>query len=440
MKRRVIIVGAAGRDFHNFNMFFRNNKNYEVVCFTATQIPGIEGRKYPAKLAGKLYPKGIPIYSEERLEELIKKHSVDEVVFAYSDVSHEHVMHVVARAQSAGATFVLQGPKDTMLKSKKPVIAVCAVRTGAGKSPLTRKIAEVLRKKGKRFVVVRHPMPYGQLEKQEVERFERLDDLKKYKCTIEEMEEYEHHIRNGTVVYAGVDYEKILRKAEEEAEIVLWDGGNNDIPFYKPDLLFVVADSLRAGHELAYHPGETNFRMADVIVVNKYSENKEGGEAIIENAKRINPKARIIKSDMVLTVEGDIHGKTVLVVEDGPTVTHGGMAYGAGYVAAKNAGAEIIDPRKFAAGSIKETFEKYPHLKEVLPAMGYGKKQMKELEETINKSNAEVIVIGTPIDLSRHLRVNKPCVRIAYSIKEIEGSIQKEVEGFLKKATKRINF
>ncbi|MGB9719795.1 MAG: cyclic 2,3-diphosphoglycerate synthase [Candidatus Anstonellales archaeon] len=432
MKRKVIIIGAAGRDFHNFNVFFRNNKNYDVVCFTAAQIPGIEGRKYPAKLAGELYPNGIPIYAESELEDLIKKHNVDEVVFAYSDVSHEHVMHIASRALSAGATFVLQGPNHTMLKSKIPVIAVCAVRTGAGKSPLTRKIASILRRKGKKFVVVRHPMPYGQLEKQEVERFEKLEDLEKYKCTIEEMEEYEHHIKNRTVVYAGVDYEKILKEAEKEAEIILWDGGNNDIPFYKPDLLFVVADSLRADHELAYHPGETNFRMADVIVVNKYSGNEEGGNRIVENAKKINPRAEIVKSDMELTVEGDIQGKKVLVVEDGPTVTHGGMAYGAGYVASKNAGAKIIDPRKFAVGSIKETFEKYPHLREVLPAMGYGEKQMKELEETINKSNAEVVVIGTPIDLGKHLKVNKKCARVAYSIKEIEGSVENKIDAFLK--------
>jgi len=440
MRRRVIILGAAGRDFHNFNVFFRNNKGYEVVCFTATQIPGIEGRKYPAKLAGELYPNGIPIYPESELETLIKKYDVHDVVFAYSDVSHEHVMHLAARAQAAGATFILQGPKDSMLKSKRPVIAVCAVRTGAGKSPLTRKIAEILRKNGKKFVVVRHPMPYGQLEKQEVERFEKLEDLKRYNCTIEEMEEYEHHIKNGTVVYAGIDYEKIIKEAEKEAEVILWDGGNNDIPFYKPDLLFVVADALRAGHELSYYPGETNFRMADVIVVSKYSANKKGGERIIKNAKMINPRAKVIKSDLEIAVEGDVEGKKVLVVEDGPTVTHGGMAYGAGYVAAKNAHAKIIDPRKFAVGSIKETFEKYPHLKEVLPAMGYGEKQMKELEETINKSNAEVVVIGTPIDLSRHLKVNKKCARVSYSIKEIEGSIEEEVEGFLKKAIERINF
>lgn len=436
MKRKVIILGAAGRDFHNFNVFFKKNKNYEVVCFTAAQIPGIEGRRYPAKLAGRLYPKGIPIYPESELESLIKKHNVDEVVFAYSDVSHEHVMHLASRALSAGAAFVLQGPNDTMVKSKKPVIAVCAVRTGSGKSPLTRKIADILRKKGKKFVVIRHPMPYGQLEKQEVERFERPEDLEKYKCTIEEMEEYEHHIKNKTVVYAGIDYEKILREAEKEAEIIIWDGGNNDISFYKPDLLFVVADSLRAGHELAYHPGETNFRMADVIVVNKYPGNKKGGDRIIKNAKGINPKAIIIRSSMELSVDGSIRGKKVLVVEDGPTVTHGGMAYGAGYVASKNAGAKIADPRKFAVGSIKETFRKYPHLKEVLPAMGYGERQMKELEETINKSDAEVVVIGTPIDLSRHLKINKPAVRVTYDLFEIEGSVEKEVEKFLQKQSK----
>jgi len=425
-RRKVLILGAAGRDFHNFNVFFRRNRAYEVVGFTATQIPKIAGRKYPPELAGKLYPEGIPIYEEKDLELLIKQHEVDEVYFSYSDVSNSHVMHLAARAQSAGASFALLGPKDTMLTSTKKVIAVCAVRTGSGKSPLTRKITNILRGKGKRFVVVRHPMPYGDLSKQKTQRFADLSDLDKHGCTIEEREEYEHHIKNGVVVYAGVDYEKILRKAEKEADVIIWDGGNNDIPFYKPDLLFVVADSLRAGHELEYYPGETNFRSADVIVINKVSENRSGAETIRKNAAECNPDAKIIETDLELAADENItiQGKKVLVIEDGPTVTHGGMQIGAGYNYAKKHGAVIMNPRPHAVGSIAETFANYPHLKEVLPAMGYYGEQLKDLEESINKSGAEIVVAGTPIDLKRVVSVNIPILHVTYNIKEISGSIE----------------
>ncbi len=425
MKRKVLIVGAAGRDFHNFNTYFRDNEKYEVVGFTATQIPDITDRKYPTELAGKLYPDGIPIYEEKDLEKLIKEHNIDEVYFSYSDVSDEHVMHLAARAQSAGASYVLLGPNDTMLKSSKKVISVCAVRTGCGKSPLTKRLTKILKERGKKFVVIRHPMPYGDLAKQAVQRFETLEDLDKHECTIEEREEYEPHIRNGVVVYAGVDYEKILREAEKEADIIFWDGGNNDFSFYKPDLLFVVADALRPGHELKYYPGETNFRMADIIVINKVSENPEGAEIVRKNAEKINPDAKILETDLELVAdeEIDIRGKKVLVVEDGPTVTHGGMAFGAGYNYAKKNGAEIINPKEHAVGSLKKTFEKFPHLKEVLPAMGYYGQQLKDLEESINNSGAEVIVSGTPINLKRVIKVEIPVLHITYNIKEVKGKI-----------------
>jgi len=432
MRRRVLILGAAGRDFHNFNTYFRDNEEYEVVGFTATQIPDIAGRKYPAELAGKLYPDGIPIFDEKDLEKLVKGHNIDEVYFSYSDVSHAEVMHIASRAQGAGASYVLLGPNDTMLKSSKKVVSICAVRTGCGKSPLTKRITKILNEKGKKFVVIRHPMPYGDLAKQAVQRFETLDDLDKHKCTIEEREEYEPHINNGVIVYAGVDYEAILREAEKEADIILWDGGNNDFSFYKPDLLFVVADALRPGHELEYYPGETNFRMADVLVVNKASENPEGADKIKINAAKYLPDAKIIETDLELVAdeEVDIKGKKVLVVEDGPTVTHGGMAFGAGYNYAKRAGGEIIDPIPNAAGSLKQTFEKFTHLKDVLPAMGYFGQQLKDLEESINKSGAEIVVAGTPIDLKRVIKPDIPVLHITYNIKNGE-QIEKELEKVL---------
>lgn len=432
MPRNVLLLGAAGRDFHNFNMFFRNNKNFNVVCFTATQIPKISRRRYPKELAGKLYPKGIPIYEEKDLEKLIKKYDVSDVVFSYSDVSHEHVMHLASRALATGASFTLPGPKDTMLKSKKKIIAVCAVRTGAGKSPLSRRISTVLKKNGVKFVVVRHPMPYGDLRMQEVQRFASLEDLDKHDCTLEEREDYEPHIKNGAIVYAGIDYEKILKKAEKEADLIIWDGGNNDLPFFKPDLHFVVADALRPGHELQYHPGEANFRMADVIVVNKAGASPAGAKLVEAHAKEVNPDARLIVTKMQLSEEDGIKlkGKKAIVIEDGPTVTHGGMDYGAGYEFARSKGAKIIDPRKFAVGTIKEAFEKYPHLKKVLPAIGYFPKQIKDLQESINSSNADVVVSGTPTDIRRVLKVKIPMLHVRYDVDGVE--IDKLVERFLK--------
>jgi len=430
-KRKVIIMGAAGRDFHNFNTFFRDNEKYEVVAFTATQIPDIDGRKYPAVLAGKLYPDGIPILKEEDLPELIKKYDVDDVVFAYSDVAHVDVMHKASIALANGADFVLMGNKETMLKSTKPVIAVCAVRTGCGKSQTTRAVINILKSKGRKVVAIRHPMPYGDLAKQAVQRFADYSDLDKHDCTIEEREEYEPHIDKGIVVYAGVDYEAILRQAEQEADIILWDGGNNDTSFYRPDLYIVVVDPLRAGHEMLYHPGEVNFRMADVIVINKMdSATEEELKVIRENIAKVNPDAKIIEANSPPVAENPdaIKGKKVLVIEDGPTVTHGGMKYGAGYVAAKAAGAaEIIDPRPFAVGSIVDTFKKYSHLEEVLPAMGYGEKQVKELEETINNSDCDIVVSGTPIDITRVVNVNKPIVRVRYDLQVIGDTTLEEV-------------
>jgi len=421
--KKVIIMGAAGRDFHNFNVFFRDNRDYKVVAFTATQIPDIEGRKYPAALAGKLYPKGIPIYSEADLTELIKAFRVDEVHFAYSDVSHEYVMNKASQVLAAGANFVLLGPDDTMIKSRKPVVSVCAVRTGSGKSQTTRKVALTLKAKGRRVVVIRHPMPYGDLVKQAVQRFATYEDLDRHECTIEEREEYEPHIDNGIVVYAGVDYGAILKQAEKEADVILWDGGNNDFSFYRSDLEIVVVDPHRAGHELSYHPGETNFRRADVYVVNKVdTADPEKVQQVLNNIKKINPSAKVIKANSPIFIEDDsqITGKKVLVIEDGPTLTHGGMRYGAGIVAAqKYQAAEIIDPRPFAVGSIKKTFEKYNHLDKVLPAMGYGDKQMKELAATIDRISCDLVVSATPIDLNRVIKVNKPLLRVRYELEEI---------------------
>ncbi|MDD3889338.1 MAG: cyclic 2,3-diphosphoglycerate synthase [Syntrophomonadaceae bacterium] len=421
--KRVIIMGAAGRDFHNFNTYFRDNPAYQVVAFTATQIPDIEGRLYPPGLAGKGYPEGIPIYAEEELPGLIKKHNVDEVVFAYSDVSHEYVMHKASLVMACGADFKLMGPETTMIKSNRKVVAVTSVRTGAGKSQTTRYVAKILTEAGKKVAVIRHPMPYGDLEEQVAMRFASYEDLDKFNCTIEEREEFEPHIDNGMVVYAGVDYEVILRQAEEEADVILWDGGNNDIPFYVSDIHIVIVDPHRAGHETSYHPGETNLRMADIAIINKIdSADSADVEAVKATIMENNPEARIIMANSPITTEQDetVKGKKVLVVEDGPTLTHGGMAFGAGVIAAEKLGAsELIDPRPYAVGSIKNTFAKYNHLSKLLPAMGYGKAQIEELEQTINNSPAEVVVIGTPIDLRRVMSINKPAVRVGYELEEI---------------------
>ncbi len=423
MTQRVVILGAAGRDFHNFNTYFRDNPDFEVVAFTATQIPDIDGRRYPPELAGSSYPEGIPIEEEDGLERLIRDQKVDIAVFSYSDVSHEQVMHVGSRAMAAGADFMLLGPRHTMLDSKVPVVAVCAARTGAGKSQTSRRVAEILRGMGKRVVAVRHPMPYGDLTKQAVQRFANFEDLDKHEVTIEEREEYEPHLRAGSVVYAGVDYERILRQAEQEADVVIWDGGNNDMPFYTPDLLIVVVDPHRPDHAARYHPGEVNVRMADVVVINKIGT---AGLDDIMTARRIttelNPDATIIEAASPIFVEdGDyIRGKRVLVIEDGPTVTHGEMPYGAGWVAARRYGAaEIVDPRPFAVGSIRDTFEKYPTTGAVLPAMGYGEKQTAELAETINKAPVDLVVVATPIDLRSLIEIDKPALRVRYELQEI---------------------
>lgn len=423
MRKKVIIMGAAGRDFCLFNYNFRDNEDYEVVAFTAAQIPDIVDRKYPPSLAGKLYPEGIPIHPEEDLRKLMREHDVDEVVFAYSDVPHEVVMHKASIATAHGADFVLMGTKKSMIESKVPIISVCAVRTGAGKSQTTRKITQILLDKGRKVVVIRHPMPYGDLEKQAVQRFETYEDLDRYETTIEEREEYEPHIDRGIVVFAGVDYERILREAEKEAEIIVWDGGNNDTPFYKPKLQIVLTDPHRAGDEVGYHPGEANVLMADVIIVNKVETAKpDDVERVKENVRRLNPDAVLIEAASPITVRDTepIHKKRVLVIEDGPTVTHGDMEYGAGTIAAKRFGAsELVDPRPHAVGSIKETLKKYPHLGNLLPAMGYTDQQIKELEETINAVDCDVVVSGTPIDLRRILSVDKPVVRVRYELLEI---------------------
>lgn len=421
--KKVIIMGAAGRDFHNFNVHFRDNEEYRVVAFTATQIPDIAGRRYPSVLAGKLYPDGIPIYAEQDLSRLIKEFDVFEVFFSYSDVPHEYVMNKASEVQAAGASFSLLGPKETMIKSKCPVISVCAVRTGCGKSQTSRKVAVLLKDKGRRVVAIRHPMPYGDLAEQRVQRYGTYDDMVKYKCTIEEMEEYEPHIKAGIVVYAGVDYGAILEEAEKEADVILWDGGNNDIPFYKSDLEIVVVDPHRAGHELKYYPGETNFRRADVIVINKMdTADKENVEILLDNIKTYNPDATVIRANSTIHVEGSekIAGKSVLVIEDGPTLTHGEMAFGAGIVAAKKFGAaKIIDPRPFAVGSIKATFQKFTHLDSVLPAMGYGKEQIAELSQTIENADCDFVIGATPIDLGRVVKTNKRILRVTYDLEEI---------------------
>jgi predicted GTPase len=423
-RRRVLIAGAAGRDFHNFNLVYRGRHEYEVVAFTATQIPNIEGRVYPAELAGDLYPEGIPIRPEAELGDLVRQHAVDDVVFSYSDVTHEHVMHVASRALAAGASFRLLSPHETTLTSSKPVVAVCAVRTGSGKSQTTRHIASLLRKDGKRVAVLRHPMPYGDLTKQVVQRFADYADLDAADATIEEREEYEPHLAEGNIVFAGIDYAAILDLAEQEADVILWDGGNNDTPFVKPNVHVVVVDPHRPGHELRYHPGETNLRMAHVCVVNKVDTAPAAGvDAVIDSIREHNPDARVVRAASPFHVEENglrIEGKRVLAIEDGPTLTHGEMGYGAAALAAKLHGAaELVDPRPFAVGSIAKTLEEWPHIHDLLPAMGYGRKQIEELRETIARSDADLVLIGTPIDLRRIVDFDKPALRVTYRLQEL---------------------
>jgi predicted GTPase len=424
IRTRVLIAGAAGRDFHNFNLVFRDHDGYEVVAFTATQIPNIDGRVYPAELAGSLYPNGIPILPESALEQLVREHEIDEVVFAYSDVTHEHVMHLGSRALAAGASYRLIAPRLTMLPSTKPVVAICAVRTGSGKSQTTRHVAALLREAGKRVAVLRHPMPYGDLTAQVAQRFARYEDLEAADATIEEREEYEPHLAEGNLVFAGIDYERILRLAEAEADVILWDGGNNDTPFVKPDVHIVVVDPHRPGHELRYHPGETNLRMADVCVVNKIDSASQAGiDAVLESIHANTTNATIVLAASPFHVEGDaelLRGKRVLAVEDGPTLTHGEMSYGAAVLAAKqNGAAELVDPRPFAVGSIARTFEDYPDIGALLPAMGYGRQQMEDLRETIARSEADLVLIGTPIDLRRLIALEQPALRVTYKLQEM---------------------
>ncbi|MEN3189531.1 MAG: cyclic 2,3-diphosphoglycerate synthase [Atribacterota bacterium] len=422
-KIKVLIMGAAGRDFHNFNVYFRNNSGYEVVAFTATQIPDIAGRKYPAELSGSLYPEGIPIYPEEELPALIREKQIDQVILAYSDLSHQYVMDKASIVLASGADFRLMGPKSTMLKSNLPVVSICAVRTGCGKSQTTRKVTDILKKKGYKIAVIRHPMPYGDLKEQICQRYENYSDLDRYNCTIEEREEYEPHLDRGNILYAGVDYQEILTRAEKDADIIIWDGGNNDIPFYKPDLHIVVTDPHRAGHEMTYYPGEANLRMADVVVMNKIDTAVPDKINLLrENIYQLAPNAILVEAASPLTVDYPelIRGKRVLVVEDGPTLTHGEMKYGAGIVAAQKFGAkEIIDPRPYAVGSIKDTYIKYPGIGTLLPAMGYGKKQIQELEDTINSTDCDIVIVGTPIDLTRIIKINKKSVRVRYELQEI---------------------
>ena len=420
---KVVIMGAAGRDFHNFNVYFRNNPRYNVIGFTATQIPDIDGRRYPAELAGEAYPEGIPIYSEDELIGLIKKNRVDLVAFSYSDIPHVQVMHKASRVIAAGADFMMIGASYTMIRSEKPVVSVCAVRTGCGKSQTTRKVNSILKEAGKRVVAVRHPMPYGDLTKQICQRFADFSDLDKHNCTIEEREEYEPHISQGHVVYAGVDYGVILAEAEKEADVIVWDGGNNDTPFYQPDVHIVVFDPHRAGHEILYHPGEANMYLADVAVINKVdSADPEKIQEVEENIRRCNPEAEIIRAESELIVDDPeaIRGKKVLVIEDGPTLTHGEMEYGAGIIAAKrNGAAEIVDPRPWITGSIAETYVKYPHIGTLLPAMGYGRAQVADLQETINAVECDVVLSATPIDLSKIIQIEKPLVRVRYEYKDV---------------------
>ena len=421
-RRRVIIVGAAGRDFHNFNTHYRDDDRFEVVAFTATQIPGIEGRVYPAELAGTLYPDGIPIEKEEDLERLISEGDVEEVAFSYSDVSHELVMHIGSRVLAAGADYVLLGPRSTMIAATCPVVAVCAVRTGSGKSQTTRAVTNVLKAASKKVAVVRHPMPYGDLVVQAVQRFETFDDLIAADCTIEEREEYEPHLANGSIVWAGIDYGAILERAQAESDVVIWDGGNNDLPFYMPDVHITVADPLRVGHETRYHPGEANLRMADVVVINKVDSAEPGDVVKLkETISEVNPRAVVVEARSPIIVEdgAELAGKKVLVVEDGPTLTHGEMAFGAGVVAARGAGAEPIDPRPWASGSIRDVYEKFPHIGPLLPAMGYSDQQRRDLAETINASDADAVLIATPIDLRKVVDLEKPAFRVTYELEVV---------------------
>jgi len=440
-KKNILILGAAGRDFHNFNTYFRNNEDYNVIAFTAAQIPDIDNRRYPAVLAGDLYPDGIPILAEEELSRLIKEYNIDDCVFSYSDVPYTRVMNISSLINASGANFVLLGPKDTYIKSSKPVIAVCAIRTGCGKSQTSRRIIELLMAKGLKVVAIRHPMPYGNLAIQKVQRFATLEDLEKNNCTIEEMEEYEPHINRGNVIYAGVDYEAILRTAEDDpdgCDIILWDGGNNDFPFYKPDLAITVADPHRPGHELNYYPGEVNLRIADVIVINKIdTASSEGIQKVRENIAKINPDAIVVDAASPIKVNHPeiIRGKKVLVIEDGPTLTHGEMKLGAGTIAAKKYGAEeIVDPRPFVVGKLAETFNIYPNIGKLLPAMGYGKQQIKDLEATIDKTECDSVIIGTPIDLNRIIKINKPNTRVYYNLQEIgDPNLGQVMDDFIKK-------
>jgi predicted GTPase len=426
-RRNVIIIGSAGRDFHNFNVFFRNNKRYNVVGFTGSQqIPGISGKTYPPELSGELYPEGIPIFAEEELPRLIKELNVDDCVFAYSDVSYQHVMHIGAIVNAAGATYMMLGPNDTMLKSRRPVVAVCAVRTGAGKSQTSRRVIELLKKKGLRVTTVRHPMPYGELSKQRVQRLAQLTDLKKHNCTIEEIEEYEPHLVRGTVVYAGADYGAILKAAEgdpEGCDVIVWDGGNNDFPFFQPDLMITVADPHRAGHEVSYYAGEINLRMADVVIINKIdSAAPENVRKLRESIAAVNPHATLVNAASVIQIENPklIKGRRVLVIEDGPTLTHGGMTYGAGTIAARQGGAaEIVDPRPYAVESIAEAFKKYPSVGPILPAIGYSTRQLRHLETTIARVDCDTVVVATPIDLSRIINIGKPHTRVSYELQEL---------------------
>jgi len=433
--QRVVIVGAAGRDFHNFNTLYRGHPEVQVVAFTAAQIPNISGRVYPPGLAGPGYPKGIPIVPESELKEMVRRESVDLVVLSYSDLPHSEVMHKASIALAAGASFMLAGPKATMIRSTKPVVSICAVRTGAGKSPLTKFISRYLREHGKRVAIVRHPMPYGDLMAQAVQRFARMEDLDAAQCTIEEREEYEPHLRDGAVVFAGVDYEPILRRAEAEADIVIWDGGNNDLPFYASDLQFVVADPYRAGHELSYYPGEANFRMADVIVVSKTdSASPEGIATVEQNAARANPDAKLVRGGLKLLAPDAerLRGHRTIVVEDGPTVTHGGLATGAGSLVAARHGAMIIDPRPFAAGTIAGVYKEYPHLERILPAMGYGDAQVKDLEETIRRSNAEFVIDGSPVDLARLIHVPQEVLTVRYEYDDLGHRVSQILDDFLR--------